>query len=135
MTARILIVDDNPANLSLMEYLLSAYGYAVLSAADGRGGVHCAVSDRPDLVLMDIQMPGLDGFEALRAIRAACGHDAMPVVAVTAEAMVGDRERILDRGFDGYLAKPIVPEQFVGQVEAFLPVHLRTTGLRPGAER
>lgn len=123
--ARILIVEDHPANLALMEYLLRAFGHTVLSARDGRSGVEAARNERPDLILMDLQLPVLTGFEAVRLIRAeATGHEA-PIIAVTSFAMVGDRERVLAEGFDGYLSKPINPEAFVSEVEAFLPDHLR----------
>jgi len=117
--ARILIVEDNPTNLKLMRYLLSRYGYNVVTAGDGEEGVRAAHEHRPDVILMDIQMPKLNGYQATAQIRNSIS--GIPIVAITAYAMVDDRDRILSRGFDGYIAKPIAPEYFVGQVEMFVP--------------
>ncbi|MBI2189559.1 MAG: response regulator [Acidobacteria bacterium] len=125
MAARILVVDDNPTNLSLMEYLLRRFGYDVASATDGEKGVARAQRDTPDLILMDLQMPTLDGYEACARIKETVALRSVPVVAVTALAMVGDREKILSRGFDGYISKPIAPETFVSLVETFLAPRLR----------
>jgi CheY-like chemotaxis protein len=123
MGATILLVEDNPTNLSLMEYLLRAFGHTTLSAIDGEKGVALARETLPDLILMDLHMPTLDGFDAAIQIKAVPALRHVPVVAVTASAMVGDRDKILSRGFDGYIAKPITPETFVAQVESFLPRH------------
>lgn len=130
-TTRILVVEDNPANLALMDYLLRAFGYGVLVAKDGDQGVAVAVAEHPDLILMDLQLPTMTGFEAAKRIRAEAQMPAVPIVAVTAFAMVGDRERVLGEGFDGYISKPINPETFVSQIEAFLPGPLRTSATRP----
>jgi two-component system cell cycle response regulator len=124
MGARILVVEDNAANLDLMTYLLRAFGHAPEAARDGRQGVEMAVSGGFDAVICDIQLPGLDGFEVARAIREH-GGPPIPLLAVTAFAQVGDRERALAAGFDGYISKPIEPETFVRQVEAFLPASQR----------
>jgi CheY-like chemotaxis protein len=124
MTARVLIVEDNPANLSLMEYLLTAFGYTVLTAADGAEGIEVAHRELPDVILMDLQMPKLNGFEAASRLKADPVLKSIPIVAVTAFAMVGDRDKILAHGFDGYIAKPIAPEIFVDQVQAFIPSDL-----------
>jgi CheY-like chemotaxis protein len=129
--ARILVVEDNPANLALMDYLLRAFGYTVFVAKDGDEGVEIADTERPDLILMDLQLPTITGFEAAKRIRANAG--AMPIVAVTAFAMVGDRERVLGEGFHGYISKPINPETFVAQIEAFLPPLLRVPTARSTA--
>jgi CheY-like chemotaxis protein len=130
MSARILIVEDNAANLALMDYLLRAFGYVPLQARDGEDGVACALRDDPDLILMDVQLPKLTGLEALQQIRARAAR-RVPIVAVTAFAMVGDRERVLSHGFDGYMSKPITPETFVAEVEAFLPPELRAEPRQP----
>jgi two-component system, cell cycle response regulator DivK len=116
--AQILVVDDNLDNVELVEYLLTAAGHEPILATSGRRGIEMAVGELPDLVLMDIAMPGMDGFEAAEKIRQQLGE--VRIVAVTASAMVGDKERILDAGFDGYISKPISPADFVGQVEMFL---------------
>ena len=123
--ARILVVEDNPANLSLMQYLLQAFGYSVLVARDGAEGVDITHRDRPDLILMDVQMPRMGGIDAARQIRALDAVRRVPIVAVTAFAMVGDRERVLAEGFDGYVSKPINPQTFVTDVEAFIPPAFR----------
>jgi len=125
MTARVLVVEDNPTNLALMEYLLRAFGYGVLTATDGAQAVEVARREVPDVILMDLQMPRLNGFEAARELKRHPALTSIPIVAVTAFAMVGDRERILAQGFDGYLPKPIAPESFVDQVQAFIPLKLQ----------
>ena len=120
MGKRILVIEDNPANLELMTYLLGAYHYQGLSAMDGETGLALAQKEQPDLVICDIQLPKMDGFEVVRELKAGAATRAIPVVAVTAFAMVGDRDRVLAGGFDGYIGKPIVPESFVAEVERFL---------------
>jgi two-component system cell cycle response regulator len=131
MAARVLIVEDNPTNLSLMEYLLRALGYTVLTAPDGEQGVQVAHRETPDVILMDVQMPKVNGYEACARIKAIPSLNRVPVVAVTAFAMVGDKDKILTKGFDGYISKPIAPETFVAQVEVFIPLPLRAA--RPAA--
>jgi two-component system, cell cycle response regulator len=124
MAARVLIIEDNATNLELMAYLLHAFGHQPVQATEGLAGVEAAARERPDLIVCDLQMPDADGFEVLRRLRADPATSRIPVVAVTAYAMVGDRERILAAGFDGYIAKPIDPRSFVSQVEAELPPRL-----------
>jgi CheY-like chemotaxis protein len=121
----ILVVDDNRDNMELMRYLLKAFGYEPLAAGSGEEAILLARENRPHLILMDIQMPEMDGYEATEAIRREPSLEECPVVAVTAFAMVGDQQRILSSGFEGYISKPITPETFVAQVEAFLPSELR----------
>ncbi|HVR37446.1 MAG TPA: response regulator [Methylomirabilota bacterium] len=136
MPARILIIEDNPASLELMTYLLNAFGHVLFTARDGAEGLAVARREKPDLIVCDIQLPGMDGHEVAREIKAGAGSGAIPLVAVTALAMVGDRDRILAGGFDGYISKPIDPETFVTQVEAFLPNaqrSRRSTPQRKGA--
>jgi two-component system cell cycle response regulator len=118
--ARILVIEDNPANLDLMSYLLRAFGHSVLTALDGEAGVEAVLRERPDVVVCDLQIPRLDGFGVARRLKAHPTFRSLPLIAVTAFAMMGDRERVLAAGFDGYLAKPIEPDQFVQRVEAFL---------------
>jgi CheY-like chemotaxis protein len=126
--ATILVVEDNQDNLNLIGYLLRAYGYESLLARSGADGVRIAVERRPDVILLDIRMPGMDGYEVAAAIKSQPGLERTRIVAVTASAMVGDRERIAAAGFDGYIQKPIDPETFIGELEQFLP-----TPVAPGA--
>jgi CheY-like chemotaxis protein len=121
MTARILVIEDNEDNIMLIDYLLKAHGYAPLLARDGSDGVRLAIESHPDVVLLDIRMPGMDGYEVATALQAEPELDDTRIVAVTASAMVGDREQITAAGFDGYIAKPIDPERFIEQVERWLP--------------
>jgi two-component system, cell cycle response regulator DivK len=119
MSARILVIEDNARNLKLVHDVLVFAGYEVVEARTGEEGVAAALLCQPDLVLMDLQLPGIDGNETLRQLRQA-GHRAVPVVAVTAFAMHTDRDRVLAEGFDGYLEKPISVRAFPSQVGAFL---------------
>lgn len=123
--ARILVVEDNAANLDLVRYLLEFSGYQVQSANEGEAGAALALDQFPDLVVCDLQMPGLDGFGLLARVRAHERGRDMTVVALTAFSMPADRRKVMGAGFDGYLSKPIEPERFVSQIEAFLPARLR----------
>lgn len=118
--ARILVIEDNPDNLELMTYLLRAFGHAPLTAADGAEGLAAAARERPDLILCDLHLPGLDGYEVARRLKADPDLGRIPLIAVTASAMVGDRDRGLAAGFDAYIEKPIDPETFVGEIEIHL---------------
>ena len=122
MSARILIIEDNPANLELMTYLLRAFGHTVLTTENGNHGLEAAEREHPDLIICDIQLPDIDGFEVIRRLHSHPELCSIAVIAVTALAMVGDRARVLAAGFDDYLAKPIDPETFVRQMEVFLPL-------------
>jgi CheY-like chemotaxis protein len=115
------VIEDNANNIALVDYVLRAHGHITLLAQSGPEGLDIARRERPDLVLLDIRMPGMDGYEVAAALRKEPGLEHMPIVAVTASAMVGDRERIGASGFDGYIQKPIDPETFVTEVEKFLP--------------
>ncbi len=128
MPASILVIDDNRTNLDLMVYLLRAFGHTPSGANDGIAGLEAARADHYDLVLADILMPGIDGYELARRFKADPKLADRKIVAVTALAMVGDRERALAAGFDGYIAKPIDPQTFVTQVDEYLPARLRSTG-------
>ncbi len=120
MGLRVLIVEDNIDNLKLMRYLLQAFGHQVLTAGDGPEALAVAGREPLDLIICDIHLPGLEGDEVARRLKASSTWVRVPLVAVTALAMVGDRERVLAAGFDGYIPKPIVPRTFVSQVESFL---------------
>ena len=126
MAARILIIEDNAANLELVRYLLAFSGYTVLEARDGEQGLAMARRERPDLIICDLQMPLLDGYQVLAQLRGDPGNAASLIVAVTAFSMPNDRQKVMTAGFDGYLSKPIEPEKFVDQIEAFLPTELRS---------
>ncbi len=127
MLASILVIEDNPANLELMSYLLSAYGYSPHTATDGAEGLRIADRGAFDLIICDIHLPQTDGYEVARQLKSDPGRRAVPLIAVTALAMVGDRDKVLAAGFDGYISKPIDPETFVRQVEAFLWLDKRTS--------
>jgi len=118
--ARILVVDDDARNLRLAVSVLEQAGHEVLSAEGGAEGVEVALAHAPDLVLMDVQMPGMDGVSALRRLRADPRTAALKVVALTAFAMKGDAKRLLAEGFDGYLEKPIRYKEFLASVAALL---------------
>jgi len=120
VTRRILVVEDNPLNLKLIRDVLRFSGYEVVEARTGEEGVLLAGHCDPDLVLMDLQLPGIDGTQALRALREDPRLEDVPVVAVTASAMKHDRERASEDGFDGYLEKPLDVRSLPGQVSAFL---------------
>jgi two-component system cell cycle response regulator DivK len=118
--AKILVVDDDEVNRIFAATVLEMGGHEVLSVADGAAGIEAALAHAPDLVLMDIQMPGMDGVAAMKRLRAEPRTAALKVVAFTAFAMKGDRERLLAEGFDGYLEKPIRYQSFLASVAALL---------------
>jgi two-component system, cell cycle response regulator DivK len=118
--ALILIVEDNERNLKLLRDVLGVRGYRTVEARSAEEALTCVRAERPHLVLMDIQLPGMDGVAALQELRALQGGDALPVVAVTAFAMKDDRDRFLAAGFDGYLEKPIDIRALPAAVESFL---------------
>jgi two-component system cell cycle response regulator DivK len=118
--AKILIVEDNPDNMLLTEMLLESAGHTVLSAVDAEAGLTLARDERPDLILMDIQLPGMDGLEATVLLKRDAATRAIPVIALTALAMKGDEERIRAAGCDGYIAKPMGIQEFLAAVSAQL---------------
>ena len=122
----VLIVEDNPANMKLAGFLLEGAGYQVLRATDALTGIDMAKAYMPDLILMDIQLPGMDGLAATRLLRADSSTRQIRIIALTAYAMKGDRERILDMGFEGYIAKPIRYQEFLREVEAALAAPMRS---------
>lgn len=117
---RILVVEDNERNMYLITFILEKMGHRVLRAVTGEEGVEVAETERPDLILMDIQLPGIDGLEATKRIRASAAAREIPIVAVTSFAMTGDRERLLAAGCNGYIEKPIDPETIMDQIASFL---------------
>lgn len=130
MTARVLLIEDNRPSLELMSYLLHAFGHTPIEASNGLDGLEAIRRDRPDLVICDIDLPRLDGYSLAGRVKADPELRAIPLIAVTALAMVGDRDRAIRAGFDGYLAKPIEPETFVQDIERFLADHASPRGGR-----
>jgi CheY-like chemotaxis protein len=118
--ARILLVEDNEMNRDMLSRRLQRRGYEVLVAVDGRQGVEMARAERPSLILMDMSLPELDGWDATRQIKADPATQAIPVIALTAHAMSGDRDRALEAGCDDFDTKPVELESLLGKIEALL---------------
>ena len=116
----VLIVEDNPLNMKLFSAMIAAHGYDVLQATDGSHGLEVAHRRHPDLIIMDIQLPGMSGLEVTHNLKADETTRAIPIIATTAFALRGDEERILASGCDGYMAKPIAISQFLELVEIFM---------------
>jgi len=117
---RVLVVEDNPMNMELATDLLEAAGYTVLQAPSAEDGIRQAQRELPDLILMDVRLPGMDGHAAVRVLKRDPVTASIPTVALTAQAMMGDEEAALESGFDGYIAKPIDTRTFVPAVTALL---------------
>lgn len=120
MAKTILIVEDEPRNLKLLRDLLQRFGYETMEATDGEQGVELARARIPNLILMDIMMPKMDGLEATRIIKADTNTKHIPIIALTSYAMKGDRERTIEAGCDGYIAKPIDIQEVLKAIEHFL---------------
>ena len=118
---KILIIEDNEQNLYLVSFILKNHGYEVCAATDGQEGIDLAGTALPDLILLDIQLPRMDGYEVARQLRQRPALAEVPIVAVTSYAMAGDRDKALAAGCSGYIEKPINPDTFMQQVEAHLP--------------
>lgn len=116
---KILVIEDNENNMYLMEFLLTKSGYSVIQAKTGALGVQLAFEKKPDMVIMDILLPGIDGLETTRRIRKSETDGKVPIVAVTSYAMAGDKDKVLAAGCSGYIEKPINPETFVGEIEKY----------------
>ena len=119
MAKKILIVEDDPRNLKLFRDLLQRIGYETIEATDGEQGVELARARNPDLILMDIMMPKMDGIEATRILKADTATKNIPIIALTSYAMKGDRERTLEAGCDGYIAKPVDIQELLKAVEHY----------------
>lgn len=122
MKGSIVLIEDNERNRYLTTFLLQKYGYQVFEAVDGRSGIEMVRKLKPDLILLDIQLPGMDGYTIALELTQDQELRHIPIIAVTSYAMVGDRERILAAGCVGYIEKPINPETFVSEIENFLVV-------------
>ena len=118
--ARILIIEDNEHNLYLETFILQKNGHEVIQASSGEAGIVRAAQELPDLILLDIQLPGMDGYAVAQALRRNAAIAQIPIIAVTSYAMTGDRERILAAGCTSYIEKPINPETFHLEVAQFL---------------
>lgn len=121
MSRNILLIEDNEQNRYLLTFLLEKNGDRVTSAPDGPRGIELARTIRPDLILLDIQLPTMDGYSVARALRSHEALREVPIVAVTSYAMVGDREKALQAGCTGYIEKPINPDTFIDEIGRFAP--------------
>jgi len=118
---RVLIVDDNEANIHLVRFILEKRGFKAIEARNGVEGIKLAISEKPDLVLLDVQLPDIDGLEVVKRIRASEADGSIPIIAVTSYAMPGgDREKMLAAGCNGYIAKPIDVKTFIPEIERYL---------------
>ena len=124
MSQKILVIEDNAQNLYLIHFLLESNGYTVIEAENGIIGIQKAKEEKPDIILLDIQLPEMDGYEIARILRSTPGIDSIPIIAVTSYAMAGDKERILAAGATDYIEKPINPATFVDQIK----VHFKIQG-------
>jgi len=125
MTTKILYIEDNDQNFYLVNYILVAKGYTVQRGHDGREGIDLATKSRPDLILLDIQLPIMDGYETARELRKIPDVSETPIIALTSYAMAGDREKALAAGCTGYIEKPINPKTFTEQIQEYLPADTR----------
>lgn len=123
MAKTILVIEDQEQNLYLIKYMLEAHGYRIVLARDGNEGISAARAEFPDLILLDIQLPTIDGYDVARALKSDPDLCAIPIVAVTSYAMPGDRERVMGVGCTGYIEKPIDPERFVCQIKDYIADH------------
>lgn len=121
MKTKILYIEDNEQNMYLVTFILEKHGYEICAATDGQEGIDLAARIRPDLILLDIQLPCMDGYTVARQLRTNPDLAAIPIVAVTSYAMAGDRDKALAAGCNGYIEKPINPDTFVLQIEQHLP--------------
>jgi two-component system, cell cycle response regulator DivK len=121
MKTKILYIEDNDQNFYLVNFIMTAKGFVVTRAHDGREGIDLATQDKPDLILLDIQLPVMDGYTTARELRKIPGLGITPIVALTSYAMAGDREKALEAGCTGYIEKPINPKTFIEQIRDYLP--------------
>lgn len=124
MKTRILIIEDNLQNMYMLSYLLESENYQVLQAFSGKDGIAIAINESPDVILLDIQLPQMDGYQVAAELRKQNSLKNIPIIAVTSYAMPGDREKALESGATGYIEKPINPDTFISQMISFLPKEL-----------
>jgi two-component system cell cycle response regulator DivK len=120
MKRKILYIEDNEQNLYLVTFILEKHGHEVIAARDGKEGIESAKQQKPELILLDIQLPGMDGYMVARTLRTISALKETPIVALTSYAMMGDREKAIESGCTGYIEKPINPDTFMTQVEQYL---------------
>lgn len=118
MSERVLVIEDNEQNMYLVTFILEANGYQVIQARNGKDGIELAKQNPPDLILLDIQLPIMDGYSVARNLRMIPSLTQVPIIAVTSYAMPGDREHALEAGCTGYIEKPINPETFISEIRA-----------------
>lgn len=128
MKVKILVIEDNKQNMYMITYLLESYGYEVLQSFTGMAGINKAKKEKPEVILLDIQLPEMDGYAIARELKKIAELRETPIIAVTSYAMPGDKERAMEAGATGYIEKPINPDTFVSQMEAYLPTHLKGKG-------
>lgn len=121
MKNKILVIEDNEQNMYLMTFLLESHGYEIVQARNGKDGIRLAQETRPHVILLDIQLPEMDGYHVAEELRKDKSLDNIPIIAVTSYAMLGDKERILAAGATGYFEKPINPKTFTSQIQEYLP--------------
>ena len=125
MQSKILIIEDNEQNMYLMTFLLESHGYDIVQADNGKDGIHRAKEIQPDAILLDIQLPELNGYQVAEELRKDHSLGNIPIIAVTSYAMPGDKEKILAAGAAGYIEKPINPESFISQLQEYLSPSIR----------
>ncbi len=121
MKTVVLVIEDNEQNLYLMHFLLEKHGFTVVESKDGRTGIETAKKVKPQLILLDIQLPVMDGYSVAKELRRNREFDKTPIIAVSSYAMVGDREKAIEVGANDYIEKPIDPDTFIGQIKRHLP--------------
>ena len=127
MKANVLVIEDNEQNLYLITFLLNYHGYDVIQARDGLTAIQVAMETKPDLILLDIQLPEMDGYTVASRFRSESAFADVPIIAVTSYAMVGDRERSIEAGCTGYIEKPIDPDTFIPELEKYLSIRRKDT--------
>lgn len=120
MVKTVLVIEDNEQNMYLMNFILEKNGFRVVKAMDGHEGIMIARNETPDLILLDIQLPRMDGYEVARTLRQSEGLKSVPIIAVTSYAMVGDKEKAISAGCTGYIEKPINPGTFIDEIKKFM---------------
>jgi two-component system, cell cycle response regulator DivK len=120
MQRKILIIEDNEQNMYLMTFLLENYGFKIIQAFNGKDGIRLTQETKPDVILLDIQLPEMNGYQVAEELRKDRTMEAVPIIAVTSYAMAGDKERALAAGATGYIEKPINPDTFISQLQEYL---------------